>query len=316
MRVPANVQGRTDGCNREQRGTYGYVAGTFRRVNDRVKDLFLGRDTRSIVFLAEGCGLANRLRAMVGYQALARLHKLQFYLRWVMDPTCPCEFTDLFCSPIMVIGHQALPSVSPCTIYKEAIWFDKIWERWGADLDWEKYLREVHGCLKELTPQLKLAEELAEFDRRHSLSDAIGIHIRNTDNIAAYADWTRNNADFDPSKTSRLTAFIDVIRAHIGSRTVLLATDDPELEKELKLKFPALLTFSKSYDLTQLRTTPMDAAVSEMWLLGRCCQIVGTYYSSFGKFSAVWGRIPYFQVTGDQIVRSEFVDRLISTGEY
>jgi len=289
--------------------------GTIQGVEDCVKDLILGRDTRKIVFRAEGCGLANRLRAMVGYQALARLHKLPFYLRWVADPSCPCEFSDLFCSPIKAMGHQALRSVSPSAIYQEAIWFDQIWERWGADLDWATYLREVHGCLKELTPRLKLAEELAEFDRRHSLSDAIGIHIRNTDNLATYAEWTKNYTDFDPRQISTIAAFIDVIRAHIGSRTVLLATDDPELEKELKQKFPALLTFPKAYDLTQLRTTPMDAAVSEMWLLGRCRRIVGTYYSSFSKFSAVWGKVPYFQVTGDQIVRCEFVDRLISTGE-
>jgi len=55
---------------------------------------------------------------------------------------------------------------------------------------------------------------------------------------------------------------------------VLLATDDPAVGKELQQKFPALLTFPKTYDLTQLRTAPMDAAVSEMWLLGRCRQTI------------------------------------------
>ena len=289
--------------------------GTIQEVEDRVKDLFLGRDTGKIVFRAEGCGLANRLRAMVGYQALARLHKLPFYLMWVADPTCPCEFSDLFSSEIEALGRQALRSVSPRAIYPEAIWFGQIWERWGADLDWATYLREVHGCLKELTPRPELAEKLAEFHRRHSLSDAIGVHIRNTDNLATYAEWTKNSAYFDPRQISTITGFIDVIRAHIGSRTVLLATDDPELEKELKQKFPALVTFPKKYDMTRMRTTPIDAAVSEMWLLGRCRQIVGTYHSSFSQFSAVWGRVPYFQIMGDQIVRCEFVDHMISTGE-
>jgi hypothetical protein len=59
----------------------------------------------------------------------------------------------------------------------------------------------------------------------------------------------------------------------------------------------------------------MEVALSEMWLLGRCHQVVGTYYSSFSKFSAIWGRVPYFEVIGDQIKRSKFIDRLISTSE-
>jgi hypothetical protein len=290
-------------------------AGFVRRVGSRAKDFILGRDSRKIVFRAQGCGLANRLRALVGYQALARLHKLPFYLTWTADPFCPSEFRDLFDSPINLMYPQALRSVSPRAIYQEAISFENIWKRWGMGIDWVTYLREVHDCLRALTPQLELAEKVAEFHHRHSLSDAIGVHIRNTDNLATYAEWMKHSSDFDPKQISTVAGFIDVIGANIRSRPVFLATDDPELENTLKQRFPALITFPKTYDLTKLRATPMEVALSEMWLLGRCHQVVGTYYSSFSKFSAIWGRVPYFEVIGDQIKRSKFIDRLISTSE-
>jgi len=282
-----------------------------RRVGSRVKDFILGRDSRKIVFRAEGCGLANRLRALVGYQALARLHKLPFDLSWTADPFCPTEFRDLFDSPINLLCPQALRSVSPRAIYREAVWFENIWERWGAGIDWITYLRGVHDCLRALTPQLGLAEKVAEFHHRHSISDAIGVHIRNTDNLANHAELMKHYSNFDPKQISTVAGFIDVIGANIRSRPVFLATDDPELENKLKQRFPTLITFPKTYDVTKLRTTPMGTA-SEMWLLGRCQQMVGTYYSSFSQFSAIWGRAPYFDVIGDQIVRCKFVDRMIS----
>jgi hypothetical protein len=286
-----------------------------RGIEGRLKDFILGRDSRKVVFRAEGCGLANRLRALVGYQALARLHKLPFYLTWTADPTCPSQFKDLFDSPINLVYRRALWSIRPRAIYREAIWFENIWKRWGTGIDWVTFLKEVHHCLRALTPQPRLAQTLADFHHRHSLSDAIGIHIRNTDNLAAYAEWTKFYSDFDPKRISTVAGFIDVIGANIASRPILLATDDPQLQNTLQQRFPALITFPKTYDLTKLRTTPVRAALSDMWLLGRCYQIVGTYYSSFSKFSAIWGRTPYFEVIGDQIVRSEFTDRMISTSE-
>jgi len=117
----------------------GFVLGA----RDRAEDFILGRDSRRIVFRAEGCGLANRLRALVGYQALARLCKLPFCLTWAVDSACPSEFRDLFDSAIDVMYPQDLRSVSPRAIYREPIWFEDIWKRGGRGFDWLTYLREV-----------------------------------------------------------------------------------------------------------------------------------------------------------------------------
>jgi hypothetical protein len=289
--------------------------GFARRVECRLEDLILGRDSRRIVYRAEGCGLANRLRALVGYQALARLHELPFYLAWTVDTFCPCEFRDLFDSPINLMDREALRSVSPRAIYRHSTWFENIWKQWGTGISWLRYLGDVHNCIRALTPRLEIAEKVGEFHLRHCLLDAIGVHIRNTDNLASYAKWTKHDPDFDPRRISTLTGFIATIAANIKSRPVFLATDDAALETTLKQKFPTLITYPKTYDLMKLRTASVEAALSEMLLLGRCHQIVGTYYSSFGEFSAIWGRVPCFEVIGDQIVRSEFVDRMMSTSE-
>ena len=289
--------------------------GLVKKVGAWVKDIVLARDSRTIVFRAEGCGLANRLRALVGYQALASLRKLPFHLAWTPDTFCPSEFKDLFDSPIDLLSQQELRSISPRAIYREEIWFENIWMRWGEGIDWTTYLREVHDCLSALALQPAVAAKVAEFRRIDDLSDAVGVHIRNTDNVANYAEWMKHYSDFDPKQISTVAGFVNMIGASIQSRPVFLATDDPELEKTLKQRFPPLLTFPKSHDVTKLRTTSVAAALSELWLLGRCHHVVGTYYSSFGELSAIWGKIPYFKVGGDQIVRCAFVDRMISTGE-
>ena len=291
------------------------MRGLVRRVGARVKDIVLARDSRTIVFRAEGCGLANRLRALVGYQALASLRKLPFHLAWTPDTFCPSEFKDLFDSPIDLLGQQELRSISPRAIYREKIWFDNIWMRWGEGIDWIIYLREVHECLGALTPQRAITGTVAEFQRTDDLSDAVGVHIRNTDNVANYAELMKHYRISIRNKSPQLPASSCMIGANIQSRPVFLATDDPELETTLKQRFPPLLTFPKSHDVTKLRTTSVAAALSELWLLGRCHHVVGTYYSSFSELSAIWGKIPYFKVVCDQVVRCPFVDRMISTGE-
>ena len=292
-----------------------HMWGFARRVECRLKDLILGRDSRRIVYRAGGCGLANRLRALVGYQALARLYELPFYLAWTADAFCPCEFRDLFDSTINLVDRQALRSVSPRAIYRHATWFENIWKQWGTGIDWAIYLGEVHNCMRALTPRLEIAKKVADFHRRHSLSEAIGVHVRNTDNLASHTKWAKHDPNFDPRRISTLTGFIATIAANIKSRPVFLATDDAALETTLKQRFPTLITFPKTHDLMKLRTAPMEAALSEMLLLGRCHEMVGTYYSSFSEFSAIWGKVPYSEVIGDQIVRSEFVDRMMSTSE-
>jgi len=267
---------------------------------------------RAVVFHAEGCGLANRLRALVGYQALANLLKVPFYLCWVSDAACPCRFEHLFETPLSLLNASGLRRFGQDTVFRDAVWFDEIWNRTATDFAWREYLREVHRCLQGLVPRRELLEPVREFTVRHDLSNALGVHIRHTDNLADYSRWAAAKLSwFDITKISSLDGFIEVIRTAIRTRPVLLATDDATLEGRLKTLFPSLISFPKSYTPAGFRSTPIEIALSEMLLLGQCQQIVGTYCSSFSQFSAVWGGIAYSEVIGRECVRSDWLTRMM-----
>lgn len=265
---------------------------------------------RAVVFRAAGYGLANRLRALVGYEALARLLNLPFYLCWVSDETCQSRFEDLFSTPLNLMSLSEVEQLGPETsIFHEGIWFHEIWKRVASDaFEWSEYLAEVHRCLRALVPRRELLQIVENFSASNHLADALGVHVRNTDNLKAYGQWAAKSSGFDSSRISSLDGFTDVIQAHILRRPVFLATDDNDLEYRFKKIFPDLVVFPKEYVLSDLRTTHITDAFSEMLLLGRCSQIIGTYYSSFSKFSAIWAGVPYFEVIGRERIRSKFVD--------
>jgi hypothetical protein len=123
--------------------------------------------------------------------------------------------------------------------------------------------------------------------------------------------WAEKEPDFDRHSVSSLDGFMDEIRTRIRSMPVFLSTDDAGLESMFQRRFPELVVFPKRYEQVGVRTTPIADALSEMLLLGRCRRIVGTYFSAFSKFSAIWGEVDYFEVTGRECSRSSFVDGLL-----
>jgi hypothetical protein len=272
---------------------------------------------KAVVFRAGGYGLANRLRALVGYQALARLLNVPFYLCWASDPFCEARFEELFDTPINLIDPRDLETLPNATVFREGLWFDQIGNLPSANaLNYRDYLAEVRHCLRQLTPHREWTRVVEDFSSRHGLADALGVHIRHTDNLNFYTRWAAESPDFDSRSISSLDGFMDAIRARIANMPVFLSTDDAGLEGMFKRTFPGLITFPKRYHTAGVRTTPIADALSEMLLLGRCCRIVGTYYSSFSKFSAIWGEVEYFEVRGRECSRNSFVDRMLLPAVY
>jgi hypothetical protein len=270
---------------------------------------------RAVVFRAAGYGLANRLRALVGYQALAKLLDVPFHLCWVSDAMCQSRFEDLFATPLNLISLPEVEKLGPGTaVFHEGIWFDKIWNREiSGAFGWPEFLLEVHRCLRELVPRPELLQIVNDFSSARHLADALGVHIRHTDNLSVYGHWAANSREFESSRISFLDGFTDVIQSHISKMPVFLATDDHDLENRLRGIFPDLITFQKGYTPAGIRTTQIQDALLEMMLLGRCSRIIGTYYSSFSKFSAIWARVCYFELIGRNPTRSDFVDRMLDS---
>ena len=276
-----------------------------------------------IVFYARRYGLANRLRALVGYQAVCRLLDIPFSLCWLRDAAVDAEFTDLFEPETinMVSKHELkyLAARDNVLVCSTPDWFHVLWTRHVPTVEWGRFLACVKECIAELTPVHSVLKKVEDFVRLSGLDDAIGVHIRHTDNLKWYNAWSRTLQDFDISCVSSLSGFISELDRQVVTRSVFVATDNREIEAALKARYGAALTiYPKVYsdivdndaDATpgdtyrdpKLRTTIEDALI-EMLLLGRCRSVLGTYYSSFSEFSAIWGQTEYWEIRGGSTCR-------------
>jgi hypothetical protein len=59
------------------------------------------------------------------------------------------------------------------------------------------------------------------------------------------------------------------------------------------------------------RTTSIEDAVVELYLLSRCKRVVGTYWSSFGWLAALIGQVPFLRVEGCDVVPHEGAGELV-----
>ncbi len=97
-----------------------------------------------VIFYAKDGGLANRLRALVGYQALCELTGRNFYLCWVPNKWCDALFEDLFIPEgINLIKPAELTEFFKDTaaiIHSQCLWFNQIWETYlKSQVPWEQF---------------------------------------------------------------------------------------------------------------------------------------------------------------------------------
>lgn len=129
-------------------------------------------------------------------------------------------------------------------------------------------LDEACGCLRQLG------------------EDAIGFHIRRTDN--------RQAIDGSP-----LELFLDKAGAEIarnpGSK-IYLATDDNGVKRLFSSRWPRNIVTSAAQ--ADRRSTPgMRQALVEMLVLGGCHEILGSFYSSYSEAAALLCDTPLTQLT-------------------
>jgi hypothetical protein len=271
----------------------------------------------TLLFLSDKSGLGNRLRALIGYEALSRVRRCRFCVCWIPDVACEAEFTELFEPPgfTLVSGDESRAlraSETTCT-YTDRTWFHDIWREHAPDVPWMTFLKEVRASLDRLTPIADIRDAVISFRAAHQLSDALGVHIRHTDNVEVYARRPPTSVGVDPRRLSRVEGFVQVIGAHIATMPVFLATDNPAIERMCRAQFgESLVTYPKRYTTEwsraedaglprpgPVRTSAVRDGLLEMLLLASCRRIVGTYYSSFSKFAAVWGGVDYLEMAGD-----------------
>ncbi len=279
----------------------------------------------TVIFASTRGGLCNRLRALVGYDALSRVRDCPFHLQWKPDLACDAAFLDLFESSSVSLVTDAearrLSRSKGTRTYTEAKWFHAIWHDYARDVPWLDFLGAVRASLEELTPTRGIRDAAEAFSRTHDLQRALGVHIRHTDNVALHARQQFTNPRLQPHKLSTIDGFLDAIRTHIDKMPIFLATDNAGLERTCRERFgDALITYPKTfvYDwhprdatdrtIAARRTTAVADALIELLLLAKCQRILGTYFSSFSKFAALWGEVDYVEMSGHEIQPSDYMN--------
>ena len=286
-----------------------------------------------IIFKSKTHGLCNRLRALVGFQAFAKIVNSPFFILWEKDRACDADISELFNENFKRISRKELDksqNKNSAGMFNSIEWFDKVWEKnLKETVSWEDFRKVALECLDSLTPLPHIQNKIEHFFTEYSVENIYGLHIRMTDNLDAYKKWDGKVVDFNISDVSQLAGFEKFIKDRLldePASRFFLATDNSDIEKEFSEKFPGkILVFKKNYQedkkktfsLSQLkfvsknqRTTSIEDALIDILILSKCKEIAGTYFSSFSKFSAVWGRVPYYEVRGEKYFKTDFVKKM------
>jgi hypothetical protein len=295
----------------------------------------------SLIHWTRNVGLANRLRALAGYYVLANTLNLDLYICWEADPACQAQFEELFDLEASGLNQEQLvdPREKDRMADKETVvvkdeidWYDKIWEQHQNEVGaWSTFREGAVQFLRSLRPVSAIRDRIESFTERHPLCEVPGIHIRWTDNLGVYDHFEENAANFERNDVSKLGGFVKFIEDYEDSDRLFFATDNRRVHDAMHLLFEdRLIEPDRNYipnrsiprrmvmklvSLTGLRignrrSTSLDEAVVDMWLLSRCRFIVGTYYSSFSEVSAIIGGIDYYDVRRFDLTQNRLVDWL------
>ncbi|MBI1354103.1 MAG: hypothetical protein GC160_07135 [Acidobacteria bacterium] len=257
----------------------------------------------AIAYVAADVGLANRLRALAGYAAMSRcLLDRPVRLHWVRDRDCPAQFQELFAAAdVELLSPAKAAALPPASIFTRADWFQQIWcDELQGLVPRPQFLAAVAQFLQSLRVRDEVARSVEVFSDRHDLETVIGLHIRHTDNLLDYDYFARTIPGFRMEHISQVEGFEDLIERSSDPR-FFLATDNADVERRLVKRFgERIVRFGKRFRAAAglmrrfapaavYRPSTMQDALAELLLLGRCEQVVGTYFSSFGELGAIWG---------------------------
>lgn len=268
-------------------------------------------------------GLANRLRVIASFAALARKvpHPIGFH--WINgEGQVGCSFEHLFQPVADVVQVERWLAVERVKDLRSRNplrrWSSRRYNRGvGVNLlvrDWDapgvrverqlprlQFLHPaaralVHTChsFGNYKPHLKdfrlvepLQQRLDSFAQRHGFgAPTVGVHVRRTDN-----DLARRH--------SPLEAFEAAMQRELDVRSdtwFFLCTDEPDVVELLQARFPGrVLALEK--DLSRDTEAGMEAALIDMLLLARSRRVLGSYWSSFSQIASEIGGIELEVVT-------------------
>ena len=257
--------------------------------------------TRKQLVIVPGCGLGNRLQAIVSAQLLAEDTDRELFINWVTEHnTCGATFDELFVRRHPAL--QLLPANTRCYSsvqrhpsvvgeYQTLLLSQAPVRRFGplkndrsnciAVFTCHQFLGYFHDArfasrLRALlaTVQPHLLARVTQFEQQHLRGRIVGVHVRRQ-------DWGRQKT---------LDYYFEMMRRFSGA-TFLVCSDDERTFVEVKQQFPTAVRHEASSLIRGERAAIEDALV-EMLLLSRVSYLIGTPGSSFSSMAQVIGGMP------------------------
>jgi len=275
-----------------------------------------------MIFIELNGGLCNRLRTIASSIEVGKTENSKILLLWKRYPNLNCYFLDIFkpIKGVKIIDFDSLNDIKKSRIKNYAL---RLLNLSFKILPFVKYIseKESENMVKNKTlPSLFKKKKWTYIATTQSIIDnenyfifepidsiqkvidlykikftnAIGIHIRRTDNI-----WSIENSPTE--------LFINIIREEIEkdpNTYFYLSTDDKEIEKQFNELFGEKIIVHDKSNIRRDTQYGIIDAVIDLYNLSNCKKIYGSYMSSFSDVAALIGNIPKIIVTKNSITRA------------
>jgi hypothetical protein len=252
-----------------------------------------------ITIVPEG-GLCNRMRSIAAAHILARRAEQPLRVAWYRTPQLNARFETLFelaDAPFEVTDRWAMIPVMRTGMRAiEAVWArigGPVVSRWEAvpdhfDLEattaaarrGDVHIRSFAKFLSEpdmfevFTPQPKIQRKLDALSER--LEGAVSVHIRRTDNAKS----------IERSPMSAFFALMDRELERDDDTQFFVATDSRDAYRELASRYGERIFEHAKVSLRRDDPAAIEDAVVDLYALGSCRKIIGSYWSSFTDTAA------------------------------
>lgn len=261
------------------------------------------------VTLVPTAGLCNRINAILSAVAVHKIYHTPIRIFWEKTADCYAEYDELF-DPIQIDG-LTVASLRKFMLKpggKKYLYLPELLRKFTFDVSYDgndtqdcdfSELSQGHNniyvhsynrfCRQEETeePISNYFKPIREIARRIETvtkefpENTIGIHIRQTDNLASI----RNNP------IEKFTNYMDAEIKKDPACKFYLATDSPEIKERLIQSYADRILFSDN-DLARSTTKGMQDAVTELYCLGNTRKIIGCTNSSYSVVAARLYNIP------------------------
>jgi hypothetical protein len=225
------------------------------------------------------CGLANRIRTLLGYLWLAEKTGEELGVFWQIGDDCNGHFLDLF-RPLERVTF--IESSNETKIdFKGQLGFHAILEShlrsYGLDSSIDQEQKRMY---RKLEPLPRIREKADLFCEKNRIPSCIGLHIRRADHEGLAKSVRLFSADDD---------FINFIRNKPECEGVFIATDNKETQDRFRALYGRRAIFyTNLVSSRQLRQSTLEEALIDILICARCRCFKGSGYSSYSDLIEIF----------------------------